>query len=108
VVERELAGPSVVSVPGGVGDLEQEVSLAVVADDEDDVALKPLALGGELPQVDAADPVGGDHDRCAGLPGALAQPLGPDRRIGLDLAPDRPELVHEPAAVALVITQPVD
>src|SRR5262249_52012564 len=108
VVERELAGPSVVGVPGGVGDLEEEVRLAVVADDEDDIALKPLARGGELPQVDAAGPVGRDRERCAGLPGALPQPLGPDRRIGLDLARDRPELLHQPAAVALVIAHPVE
>src|SRR5262249_5376550 len=79
-----------------------------IADDKDDVALEALALGGELPQVDAAGPVGRDCERCRGLPGALAQPLGPDRRIGLDLARERPELLHEPAAMAVVIAQPVD
>ena len=87
VVERILAGPAVVSVPGGVGDLEEKVGLAIVADDEDDVALELLALGRQLAEVDAAGPIGGDRDRRARGPRAFAQPLGADGRVGLDRCP---------------------
>ena len=100
VVERELAGPAVVGVPGGVGALEQEVGPAVVADDEDDVALQPLALGRELAEVDAAGPVVGDRQRDGTAPrrirgaasGRSADRAGPCPANG-------PELLDQPPAV---------
>ena len=42
-VDRVVVGPAVVGLPGVVGALEEDVGRAVVADDEDDVAL-PVGL----------------------------------------------------------------
>ena len=60
VIERGLRGPAVVGLPGVVRALEQVARLALIANDEDDVALNTLREFGELGQVDAADPLLGD------------------------------------------------
>src|SRR5205807_9118720 len=57
VVERELARPAIVRLPRRVRTLENEIGRAIVADDEDEVALQSIALGGEFAEVNAARPV---------------------------------------------------
>ena len=63
VVQRELVRPAVVGLPGRVGALEQEVGAAVVAHDEDHVALPAFPFGGELADIDAAQPGCGNFQR---------------------------------------------
>ena len=87
-VDRVVARPAVVGLPGVVGALEQDVGRAVVADDEDDVAL-PVGLDvgvderRQPAEVDAAGPVVGNRQRGRRLPPALVQVL---RRRGRDAA----------------------
>ena len=102
-VEREVVRPAVVGLPGIVGALEQDVGRAIVADDEDDVAL-PVRLGvpfddrREPPEIDAAEPVGGNRQTDGRLPPALVQVLGAGRGDRLGLALERAERRHEPRA----------
>src|SRR4029079_9524621 len=81
---------------------------AVVAHDEDRVALDGLALGGELGEVDAARPVRGDRDRRAGLPLADPQAVRVDQRILLDLSGERAEVADVPRARAAVVAHAVE
>jgi hypothetical protein len=104
IVEGELRRPAIVSAPGGVTALEGEISGAIVADDEDDVGLKLLSVGGEFAEVDAAGPIARDLEFDAGFPGAIAEAFVGDGRIGLSDAADFTEGMHFAGAFAAVVT----
>src|SRR5205085_11715312 len=53
IIESELAGPTIVGLPGGVRTLKEEVGRAIIADDKDKVALPPFALGSQFAEIDA-------------------------------------------------------
>ena len=77
-VDRVVVRPAVVRLPGVVAALEEDVGGAVVADDEDDVALPVRCstlsgIRGEPAEIDAAGPVGGNLQFRRGLPAAFAQ-----------------------------------
>ena len=57
IVQGELAWPAIVRLPGRVRTLEDEISRAIVADDEDDVALQTVPLGGEFAKINSAQPI---------------------------------------------------
>src|SRR5207244_3691308 len=65
VVEGELIWPAIVSLPGRVRALENEVSSAVIANDEDYIALQSLAFRGEFAEIDAAGPIVWNRDVSA-------------------------------------------
>ena len=108
VVERKLRRPAVVGLPGVVGALEQVARLALIADDEDDVALDALLELGELGHVDAADPILRDQQLGTRLPLAEAIPLRPDLGIGLDATFERAHVAHESTGLPAVETHAVD
>ena len=108
VVEGELRGPAVVGLPRVVAALVDEVGAAIIAHDEDDVALQAFERGGEFADIDAAHPVGGDFDFRARLPRAVANTLGPDWRIGLHFSLERTESLHEASAIAAVVAEAED
>ena len=91
VIKGELVGPAVVGLPGVVRALKDQVGAAVIAHDEDDVALHPFAFGRELAEIDAAGPVRRNFQRGARLPLTIAQALGADGRVGLHCTRERPE-----------------
>src|SRR5438105_10974595 len=91
VVERPLAGPAVVSRPGGVAALEKEITNTVVSDDEYDIALESFLLGGQLAEVNAAGPVFRNDDFGGRFPAAFAQAFFAHFRVGLHLAAERSE-----------------
>ena len=108
VIERGLRGPAVVGLPGVVRALEQVARLALVADDEDDVALNALREFGELGQVDAADPLLGDQELGAGFPLAETFALRTDLRIGLHASFERAHVAHESPGLPAVEAHPVN
>ena len=108
VVKRELAGPAVVSLPGRIGALKDEVGSALIAHDKDDVALKFFAFGGELAEIHTARPVGRNHQCCAWFPLAFAQPFRANRRIRLNGASVRAKVEHVASARAGVIAHSVN
>jgi len=108
VVERELGGPAVVGLPGVVGALEQVARLALIADDEDDVALEAFLELGELGHVDAADPILRDQQLGARLPLAEAFAFRTDLRIGLDATFERAHVAHESPGLPAVETHSVN
>src|SRR5207245_1401973 len=57
VVKGELAGPAVVSLPGGVGALKNEIGLSVIANDKDEIALQPFPFCGQLAHVNPTEPI---------------------------------------------------
>ena len=112
-VDRKMARPSVVGVPGVVGALEENVGGAVVGDDERDVALPGglRVVGGDHrkpAEVHTADPVGGNLDPCRGLPAALVEIFFARRGVGLRDAVEGPERRHQPSAAATVVAHPKD
>ena len=54
VIEGELARPTVIGLPGRVGTLKDEISRAIVAHNEDHIALNPLAERCEFAEINAA------------------------------------------------------
>src|SRR5262249_22313072 len=102
VIKRELVGPAVVRLPGGVGTLEDKISRTIIADDEDHIALEPVAQGRQFSQINAADPIARNCDRCAGLPCTIAQAPFADGRIGLNAPLERPKVEHVPATSSAV------
>ncbi len=108
VIQRELRGPPVVGLPGVVGALEQVARLALVADDEDDVALEAFLEFGELGHVDAADPIVGDQELGAGLPLAEAFPFRAHLGVGLNPSFEGPQVPHEAPGLPAVEAHPVD
>src|SRR5207245_10443405 len=68
IVEGELAGPAVIRLPGGVGALKDQIGAAIIADDEDEVALKLFTFSGEFAEIDPARPVRRNHQLCARFP----------------------------------------
>ena len=91
VIKGELAGPAVVGLPGVIRTLKNEVGAAVIAHNEDDVALQTFAFRRELAKIDAAGPVRRNLQRGARLPLAIAHALGADGWVGLHCARERPE-----------------
>ena len=108
VVERELGGPAVVGLPGVVGALEQVARLALIADNEDDVALDALLELGELGHVDAADPILGDQQLGTRLPLAEAIPLRSHLGVGLGATFERAHVTHESTGLPAVKAHAVD
>src|SRR5262249_39464455 len=106
--ERPVIRPAIVGGPGRVAALEQKVAGPVVPDDEDDIALQLLALGGQLAEVDAARPVVGDGERRRRLPSALAQALHADLRVGLRFAGKRAKLTGVAASLTAVVAQAIE
>src|SRR5262249_43860712 len=106
-IERVVVGPRVIGLPGVVATLKDEVSRAVVAKDEDQVALIAVLDCGKLAEVDAAHPILGDFQRRAGFPLAFAQALLADGGRGLRLSRERAESLDVPPALALVITETI-
>src|SRR5438128_154724 len=92
----------------GVVRLEEKIRRALVADDEDDVALVAVVDGRELAEIEAADPVVGDAQTRAGFPLALAQAFLADGGRGLRLSLELPEAAHMSAAAPLVVPQTID
>ena len=114
-VERVVVRPAVVGLPGVVGALEEDVGRAIVADDEDDVALPVglvVAVGErrEPSQVDAAGPVAAESSAgVARLPPALVQVLGAGRRGPAGPCPrSGPSFFIEPRTAAAVIAHAED
>ena len=112
-VDRKMARPGVVGVPGVVGALEEDVGGAVVGDDEGDVALPGgcRVVGGDHgkpAEVHAADPVGGNLDPCRGLPAALVEIFFAGLGVGLRHALKGAKRRHQPGTAAAVVAQPKD
>src|SRR5262249_55407546 len=107
VVQRPIIRPAVVGRPGRVAALEEKVAGPVVADDEDQVTLQFLLFGGQLAEVDATGPVCGGEVLRHRPPAALAQALGAPGRVSLAWALKGAEPTQVPAALALVITEPI-
>ena len=104
-VDRVVVGPAVVGLPGVVRALKEDVGRAVVADDEDDVAL-PVRLGvlvderREPAEVDAAGPVVRESSAaCDGSQRHSWRFFGPGAGVGCALPCERPERRHEPGAL---------
>ena len=99
-VDRVVVRPAVVGLPGVVGALEEDVGRAVVADDEDDVAL-PVGLGLVVGKTSSA---GRGRRRWASRPGIVSVVAGSHRHswrffgpgcgVGLGLALERAERRH--------------
>src|SRR5262249_11785120 len=106
-VERIIVWPGVVSLPGVVAALKHEVGRPVIADNQDDVTLIAMLDGRQLAEVHAADPVLGNLQRGARLPGTFAQPLLADRWGKLRLADKRTETLDVPSSLALVVAKAV-
>src|SRR5205823_415320 len=108
VVQRPLARPAVVSGPGGVAALKEEVASPVVANDKDDVALQLVAFGRQFAEINAAGPILGDDQAGGRFPVALAQPFSADCWVRLASALERANPEQVAAALALVVTEPVE
>ena len=107
-VHGEIVRPAVVGLPRVVAALHEDVRLAVVLDDEDDVALPVggvVAPGnrGQAAEINAAHPVGRNLDGNARLPAAFAQAVLADGRDFLLRAVEWPERLHEARAAAAVV-----
>ena len=112
-VNREVARPRVVGVPGVVGALEEDVGRAVVGDDERNVALPGgrRVVGGDHrkpAEVDAADPVGGDDEARRSLPAALVEIFFAGLGVGLRHTVKGAKRRHQSGAAAAVVAQPKD
>ena len=105
VVERILVGgPAVVGQPGHVTALKKQLAGTVIPHRENDVALHAPFFLAEFAQVDAAQPIPGNLKLHRRFPLAFAQAALADRRIGLGLALQRIESLHEPSSGSAVIT----
>ena len=107
-INRVVGGPAVVGGPGQVAALKQQIAGAVIADDEDDVALQVFFLGGQFPQVDAAQPILGDLEFHGGLPLAFAHIVFANRRFRLWGALYRIKRLNESSAVSVVVAGSID
>src|SRR5207302_5444507 len=108
VIEGKLIRPAIVSLPGCVRTLEDEVGWAFIAHDKNEIALQALALRGEFAEIDAADPIAWNFKGGAWLPLAFAQPVRANQRIGLHFSRKRPETEHVASACAAVITHAIE
>src|SRR5690606_34164461 len=88
--------------------LEDQVGRPVVAHDKDHIALPSAALGRELADIHAAEPVVGNAQFGARLPRAVAKTLFSNGRIGLLAAGEGAKLVHQSSAIAPVVSQAID
>src|SRR5207302_8013731 len=62
VVESKLIRPPVICRPGRVAALEEEITGAVVAHDEDDVTLQAFLLGCQFSEVNSTWPIMRDRE----------------------------------------------
>ena len=104
VVERELIGPAIVGLPGVIAALEQKIGLPIVAHDEDHVALQTAVQGGQLAEIDTAQPIGRNRQLGRRLPLAVAQPFRADLGLRLGSAGKLAQLLDQPPAVTAVVT----
>ena len=100
--------PAVVSGPGQITALKEQVAGAVITHDEDDVALNAFLFRGELAEIDTAEPILRNLKFDGRLPVALAEIVFADRRIWLGFAFEGFKGAHETPAVTVVITRPED
>jgi len=107
-INRVVGGPPIVGGPRQFAALKQQITGAVIADDEDDVALQVFFLGGQLSQVDAAQPIVGNLEFHGGLPLAFAQVVFTDGRVGLRDAIERIKTFHQPRPVSVVVAGSID
>ena len=82
-INREIGWPAVVSRPGQVTALKEQIAGAIIADDENNVALNSAGLFRQFPQLDAAQPIFGNLKFYRGLPIAFAQVVFTDGRVRL-------------------------
>ena len=109
VVKRPLVSrPTVVGLPGHVAALEEQIAGAIIAHDEDDVALHAALLGSEFAQIDAAQPIVWNLKFYGRFPLAFAQTVFAYQRIGLGFARQRIETLHETTAGSAVVTRAED
>ena len=102
-IDRVVGGPAVVGCPRQFAALKQQITGAVIADDEDDVALQVFFLGGQLSQVDAAQPIVGNLEFHGGFPLAFAQVVFTDGRVRLRGAFQRVKSFDQPGPVSIVV-----
>ena len=107
-VQRVGQRPFVVSLPGVGAALEQQVAFAIFHHDESDIALEAVAVAGELAEVDATGPIGGDLPFDGWLPATFAQALGAPVRGGLGSGGEGAECGHMTGTLALVVAHPED
>ena len=102
IIERKLAWPAIVSLPGRVGALEQKIRASVIAHDEDHVALPAFHFSSEFAEINSAQPVLGDFERGARLPPTFAQTVLCLRRVRLHPAFERSKAQDVSAARAAI------
>jgi hypothetical protein len=88
--------------------LKDKISAAIVADDEDDVALPPLLFRGEFAEINAAQPITRNLEARARFPFANANAPRSDGRVGLGATGKRTEGRHMPPAVAAVVAHAIN
>ena len=88
--------------------MEQQVAGTVIANDEDDVALQVFYLGGQLPEVDTAQPIVGDLEFYSGLPLTFAQVVFADGRGRLRDSMEQVKSLHQPGPVSIVVARSED
>ena len=103
-INRVVSGPTIVGAPRQFAALKQEIAGAVIAHDEDDVALNVLLLRSQLSQVDAAQPILGDLEFHGRIPIAVPHIVFAHRRVYLSLALEGVETFHQPRTITVVIT----
>src|ERR1043166_154051 len=108
VVQGELAGPAIISLPGRVRTLKDQARIPVVAHDENNVALPAFALGGELSEINPAQPIGRNRQPRAGLPVTIAHPLLTDGRVRLGHSLEWAKRQLVVSAFAAVVAHAVD
>jgi hypothetical protein len=93
-VDGIVGRPAVVGRPGQITALEEKIAGTIISNDEDDVALNVFLLGGELTEVNPAEPILRNLNLDRRLPIAFADIVFTHRRIGLDFAFERLKGTH--------------
>src|SRR5207249_3529308 len=88
--------------------LKNEIGFAVIADNENNITLQPLAFGSQLPEVNSTEPIARDLEREAGLPCAFTNAVLPDGRLRLNLARECSEGEQVSRARATIISHAVE
>ncbi len=106
-VERIVAGPLVVGLPGVIRALKQDIGRPVVANDEDHIAL-PIRFvvrgnGRQPAEIDSAGPVLGNRQPGGRLPTTFVQILLAGSRCRLRLTLKRAQGGHQPGTASAVI-----
>ena len=108
-VDRIVIGPLVVGLPGIVGALKQNLCRAIIANDENHVAL-PVSLRRiffdqtQPTEIDSAHPVAGNRQCRRRGPAAFSQMLFAEFGSRLFDTGKRTKSFHQPSAASTVIT----